>query len=605
MRRGHKLALACALVALLLALASPASGLPLLHHDGRWLVDPQGRVVILHGLQVDRFEPGQPVEFIDMSPDNVRFMAAEGFNLARVSFAFAGLEPHIHQFDSSYLNQYLAFDRLLGNAGVYDLLDMMQGQYSAPLDGWGFPPWMTITSGAKNVKRRFPLGYFVNPAEEKAWDNLWGDALAADHVGLQEEYAFGLRLIASALRGSSGFLGLDLLNEPWPGSGFVRCTDPAGCPGFDGVLRAFYGGLVQAVRAVDPAHPIFYEPHLLFDQGVATHLGSIGDPNAVFAFHNYCAMVSPGLPRGPDGTCDIQEQFVLQNAQAQAAASGDGLLMDEWGDTTSTSLIDRMSYEADVARVGWAYWAYEDCCKSPGALVTNATLPPTLPGNLNVPVLNALVRPYPRLIAGTPGAWAFSPATDRFSLSYSPHALRGTHLRRHAQTEIELPALRYPTGYRAIVRGARIVSPPNANLLRLRSRRVRRVTVSITPANRHPASLGPFSWPAGSQPVAADCPPNSQQVVPLRVRHGIQARRIKIYVDGRHFSTVSGRRITKIRLPRGLADGSTVQLFASAAHGRRASAALYVRGCSVGPRPIWKIVWRTPPRRKRRHKKHH
>ena len=81
-----------------------------------------------------------------------------------------------------------------------------------------------------------------------------------------------------------------------------------------------------------------------------THLGSIGDHNAVFAFHNYCALLIPSLPPGPGGDCALQEQFVLQNADAQAAASGDGLLMDEWGDDPNTKRLNRMTAEADAAR---------------------------------------------------------------------------------------------------------------------------------------------------------------------------------------------------------------------------------------------------------------
>ena len=507
MRQAHAVLLASALVALVsLVSPSPALSLPILHHSGRWLVDSSGRVVVLHGVQIDSFEPTRPVEFIDMSPENVRFLAAEGFNLARVSFAYAGFEPRIEQFDPAYLRQYLAFDRVLAGAGVYDLLDMMQGQYSAPLEGWGFPPWMTITGGAANNRQKFPEGYFANPAEEKAWDNLWSDKAAADHVGLQEHYAFGLRLLSGAFSHSPGFLGFDLLNEPWPGSSYPGCASAAGCAGFDQRLRAFYRGLVGQVRGADSrGHPIFYEPHFLFDQGAKSHLGAIGDANAVFAFHNYCALLIPSLPPGPGGDCALQEQFVLQNADAQASASGDGLLMDEWGDDPNTALLKRMTAEADAARIGWSYWAYEDCCDSPGALVNDATVSPTLPGNLNVPVLRAIVRPYPKLIAGTPGTWSYKPSTNTFKLAYLPKALPHTRLQSHAQTEIELPALRYRTGYTATVHGARVVSPPDANRLRLANKHARLVIVTVTPARHHAAGLGPFSWARGSHPAGERC----------------------------------------------------------------------------------------------------
>src|ERR1700694_2015900 len=91
-----------------------AAALPSLAHHGRWLTDPQGRVVILHGVQVDKFMPAQRVEgWIDLSRATVRFTAAEGFNAARVSMAYAGVEPRIGHFDDSYIRRYIAFDRQL------------------------------------------------------------------------------------------------------------------------------------------------------------------------------------------------------------------------------------------------------------------------------------------------------------------------------------------------------------------------------------------------------------------------------------------------------------------------------------------------------------
>src|SRR6202011_1030755 len=120
-------------------------------------------------------------------------------------------------------------------SGVYDLLDMMQGQYRAMLNGWGFPDWMTITDGFPNGKPSFPQGYFANPAENRACDNLYADAHASDGVGLQEHYAAGLQRIAGQFASSPGLLGLEILNEPWAGSMAGSCITPAGCPpgGFD------------------------------------------------------------------------------------------------------------------------------------------------------------------------------------------------------------------------------------------------------------------------------------------------------------------------------------------------------------------------------------
>jgi len=136
-----------------------ASGLPLLSHHGRWLTDPQGRVVILHGLQIDHWETGAPVNVIDLSPQNVSFMATMGFNLARVSMTYSGVAPVPGSFDQLYVDDFVAFDHELASNGIYDLLDMMQGEYSQAVGGWGFPNWMTMTNGVPNTETPFPNGY--------------------------------------------------------------------------------------------------------------------------------------------------------------------------------------------------------------------------------------------------------------------------------------------------------------------------------------------------------------------------------------------------------------------------------------------------------------
>jgi endoglycosylceramidase len=464
--------------------------LPVLGHHGRWLTDPQGRVVIMHGLQVDRFEPGAPVNYVDLSAAGVRFLAAEGFDLARVSMSYAGVEPSLGHFDRRYVSSYLALDRQLAAAGVWDLLDLQQGQYAAGLAGNGFPDWMSETDGQPNPRQPFPLGYFGNPAENRAWDNFWRNAPASDGIGLQDKYAAGLRRLAAAFSRAPGLLGIDVLNEPWPGSAWPTCASPVGCAAgaFDATsLTAFYRREIGALRVVDRRHLIVYEPNLLFNSGAPTQVGRLDDPKLVFAFHNYCLGDEPGLPPlDPLGVCGLEEQVVLGNSAVRAQSSGDALLMDEWGNSADPNLLRRITAEADQSMVGWSYWAYEDCCGSTGAVLAAGNQPPLSRGNLRVPVLDAIARPYPKLIAGTPTAWRYDPGSGLFTFTYSTRPIAGGRFARGVDTEVELPPLRYPTGYDVRVDGARVVSSPDANLLRLASTRGSLVVhVSVAPARSH------------------------------------------------------------------------------------------------------------------------
>ena len=475
-------------IAALLSVAPHASAsIAVLGHQGRWLTDPKGRVVVLHGAQIDRFIPGTPDEgYVDVSPENVTFMAQQGFNVARVSLAYAGVEPRLGQFDDAYVQSFLSFDRELADAGVYDLIDMMQGEYSSVVGGGGFPAWMTDTSGLPNDRDPFPRGYLDNPAEDAAWDNFWANAPAADGVGFQDHYARGLRHLAGLFATAPGLLALEILNEPWPGSRWPTCASPLGCPpaGFDQTsLTDFYRRTVPAVRAGDPTHLIGYEPNLLFDFGAPTELGGVGDAGLLFAFHDYCLGAMPGEPAVPDplGLCGIDENMVFANADARAQAGGGALLLDEWGNTTDLSLLNRMASEADAHMVGWSYWAYEDCCGSPAAIVNDATKPPSAPGNLNAPVLGAIERPYPQAVAGTPTSWSYDPGSRTFTLDYRARQPNGKPA-PNAPTAVFVPALHYPTGYRVSVSGARVVSSPTAGTLLLcNSAGAGSVSVSLVP----------------------------------------------------------------------------------------------------------------------------
>lgn len=471
---------ALALTAAVLAISSvsgphpsAATPLPRLSHSGRWLTDPAGRVVILHGLQVDKFMPTARINFIDLNPANVSLMADQGFNLARVSLSYAGVEPTPGHYDNTYIDSYRAFDQQLAAAGIYDLADMQQGQFSIALAGNGFPDWMAKTDGLPNTMNPFPQGYLVNPAEQRAWDNFYANSTASDNVGLVDHYAAGVAYVAARFGDAPALLGFDFLNEPWPGSPWPTCASPVGCPpvvGFDQTtLTSFNHRLVSALRSADPNHLIFYEPNLLFDYGAATGVGSTGDANAVFAFHNYCLGNSPGLTSlDPGGNCGIEEQLVLSNAEAQRQRTGDGLLMDEWGNNSDPTLIARNTQEADQAMVGWSYWALEDCCASTGAVIRDGTKPPTAPGNLNTIALDALVRAYPRVIAGTPIGWSYDPGGRRFHLTYRT-ILPGGRGGSGMVTEVFVPSLHFGTDYRVTLSGAEVAGGLGTQHLLLRN----------------------------------------------------------------------------------------------------------------------------------------
>jgi endoglycosylceramidase len=100
-------------------------------------------------------------------------------------------------------------------------------------------------------------------------------------------------------------------------------------------------------------------------------------------------------------------------------------------------------------------------------VIVDPLKPPT-EDNLRPEILDFLVRPYPRAVAGTPTRFSYDRATHIFELEYS--TLRAGSAQRFgasARTEVFVPARRYPTGYIAEVSGGRVVSQANAQVLRV------------------------------------------------------------------------------------------------------------------------------------------
>lgn len=474
----------CALGAVAAASVDAAKRLPLIGHEGRWLTDPQGRVVIVHGLQqfggarelAGPLPHGEPLPAdLGFGADDARFLAAHGFNAMRLSLSYWEHAPG--RFDRGYLKGFRRFARVLARAGAHSLVEFHQGIYGPRFfQGHGFPEWMTYTDGYPIVDAGWPNSYLVNPAMNRAWDNLWVNRTAPDGVGLQDHLAAGWRFLARRFAREAGVLGYDLINEPWPGSTWPACANPTGCPpgGVEETgIAPMYDRVAAAIREVDRRHLIVYEPNLLFGYGADTRLPGLDDPRAVLGFHNYCldSFYLPDLPGSQEG-CKIDEEVVFDNADAFAEQTGDGLLLGEWGGPYSLADMERMLEGADEHLVGWMYWDYL-------GVVPDPTKPPSN-ANRKLARLRLLERPYPQRTAGTPERIAFDDASGVFETRFSTTLPSGRPAGRKL-TRIYLPALHYPRGYSVDVAGATIVSRRHSCLLRLRARRgAAQVEVMVT-----------------------------------------------------------------------------------------------------------------------------
>lgn len=493
MRRLLGLLLALLLPVGLVAAQSPASAgtpAPRPRTAHRFLVAPDGRVIITAGVNmVDKRPPYAP-DATGFSADDAAFLERNGFTSVRLGVIWKAVEPRPGKYDDAYLMRIRRTIRMLARHGIRTLLDFHQDLYNEKFQGEGAPGWAVLDDGVPNQPQAgFPDNYFANEALNRAFDNFWADRPGPGGVGLVDRYAAAWRHVAGFLRGTPGVLGIDVFNEPWPGTLFERCV-PAGCPDVDAKIQAMTQRVIHAVRSVDPRTPVFYEPNVLFNDGVDTFVRPTGR-GLGFSFHDYCITAEAGSSLGPVGdlTCDATDDRTWSNMESHLQQTDATPLLTEFGATTYRRTLTGMVDRAARHRTGWEYWAYCGCgdptTTGPGSEQALVLDPAEAPRGRNVDwaKLRALAVPHPAEVAGRPLSYAFDRATRVFTTTWTTARAAGPgRFAQGARTRVATPRVAYPHGYRVRVRGGRVVSRPGAAWLVVAQRAgVRRVTLVVRP----------------------------------------------------------------------------------------------------------------------------
>jgi endoglycosylceramidase len=457
------LVLSCAGCGFVRTEPAPQGPIAPLSHAGRWFTDVRGRVVMLRGTnfvqKAPPFEPGG----VGFDDDDAALLAARGFNTVRLGVVFEALMPEPGRVEHAYVDRIAETARVLARHGVFVLLDFHQDGWGPATHGNGMPEWATLTDGLPNPPVGFPLYYIQNPALQRAFDNFWANRNGPDGIPLQEHYAEGLQAVASRFAAMPNVLGYEAMNEPWPGTDWVACL--TGCPALEQQrLTPFYARMAAAVRAVDPRHPLFVEPFPLFNFGSAATSLPGDTPRQVLATHVYA-----GSEQG--------DLAVMDNSIAAATGDGVAVLATEWGATNDPALITRTADQFDSRLLPWLFWAYNE------NIIVDTQRPPT-PDNVRTDVLDALTRPYPSVVNGTPTHLHFDAGTGALDFAYDAQRPDGRTAAPGLETVVTVPPPRYADGYTASVLGATITSPPCAPSLTLRNLpHAQTVSVHIEPAS--------------------------------------------------------------------------------------------------------------------------
>lgn len=417
-----------------------------LRNNGRWIVDSDGLVVIVRGVNMINKLPPYTLSATGFNADDADLLAANGFNAVRVGVIYSAVEPTAANpsvYDDDYLNDIKGTVDMLASKGIMSLIDFHQDGWGPVFNGEGFPGWATVPP-QNGLKPNVPFPEVLQtPGVMAAFGNFWRNVSGPEGVPLQARFAAAWGHAVSILKDSPGILGWELLNEPWPGDllnekDIVATHDD---------LRAFTKNVVAAIREQDSDHMIWYEPWVTFDDGIPTFIGKIDDPaqRIGFAFHNYIDIADP----------DKNYNLAWDNAIDHSGRTGDALLATEFGGDNNAQTITAQMQTVNLKMLPAIYWAYWNrtpyvivvdgkfVSSEDMGLVLNLDVSRTQPGNVQTEKLAALTQPYPMFIAGTPVSWSFDPdpASKFFDLTYAP-ATSGPTV-----TEIFVPALHYPDGF--------------------------------------------------------------------------------------------------------------------------------------------------------------
>jgi endoglycosylceramidase len=402
-----------------------------LHCDNRWIRDELGRVRIFRGANVSGRSKLPPFLPFD-DPAYFDPLARWGWNAVRLLVMWEALEPDRGVYDDAYLGKVIALAGAAGDRGLHVIVDFHQDLFSRELGGDGAPSWTLPADTHPSPGRSWFFHYLTRPAVGRAFERFWRDA-----DGLRTSMLACVRRVMRAMASVPAVIGYDVFNEPM---GSVRAL-------LGGALErrslpAFYDACVRARDELDPTRLVFLEPSPFAAFGAPVRLPRMDGQNLVFAPHIYDATAI--LARGY-----VPALSLFPSSLARIEHAGRRLAMPlfigEFGVLNGTRdgarMIEDECRMLDRAFAGWTVWHY-----NPTELDWNDEAASIVaPDCSDRPWTSALVRPYPRALAGDPIKWD---SGDRGNWRLAYRAIGD------APTEIVIPERWAGAGCRVSVDGA-------------------------------------------------------------------------------------------------------------------------------------------------------
>ena len=406
------------------------------------IFDDQNRALILHGINVHNASKYQADLLPTISEADVARMAHEwGFNVVRLQIFWEAIEPTQGVYDDAYLDAIATRMAWFEAEGIHVILDMHQDVYSAVYCCDGAPTWAVRDDGEPFTQQSLWTANYNQPAVQRAFDNFWaGDA--GMHGDVQDHYVLAWQHVAETFAGTPNLLGYDLINEPFPGTGWTLADldspDPDGPIADWGAneLTAFYDRVIAGIREVDEDAWMFFEPRYGAPAaGHPTFLAPVSDPRVAgprLVFYPHLYPVEPEIfgtyaPNNPSIPNWEANRAIEQDTFGSAVMLGEFGIMPDW--SFGPDLLEQALAMADRATTGWTYWSYD--INGRGIID---------PMGEERPAAAILTRTYAQRVAGTPLEHHYDPSTRVMVLRFEDRVgVQGP-------TEIYVPATRWYSG---------------------------------------------------------------------------------------------------------------------------------------------------------------
>lgn len=395
---GRKLPTAC-LSALFLPLITAAACEVRPQDRPPYLIDADGRIVIYHGINAANTAKHSPGFLPWQTKEDFARLRGWGFNLVRYLIFWEAVEPVQGQYDEDYLDRTIERIGWLQEQDIDVLLDVHQDLYGRRFTGNGFPDW-TVNDEDLSFTQRQPWNLnYLEPAVLTAYKNFWrSDDLKARYIAMIEH-------VLSRTDGLPNVIGLDIMNEPFPGqdAGFE-----------EGQLTRLYED-VQAMRRRNGFRTrLFFEPVISTSAGLPSHLRFQPDADGVYAPHYYDPLCHEGAAHTDLGAWWMRQ--AVEGKAAEARRFGAPMFIGEFGISRSSPgwerYLDDFLGLMNAYHLSWAYYSYDRSSQASFGILDENGLPDAK--------LAHLVMVYAQRIAGRNPVMTCGERS--FELQYDPIA---------------------------------------------------------------------------------------------------------------------------------------------------------------------------------------